>query len=163
RLRHRSVGAGVCANPGTLPCGSGPISAAVRQGRRSIGKLSAGAATAGESNADAGDGGGWAGFPSGPTQPPPRAAAPAKPLPSAAVQALQNGANVGFDDIEQINKTSELEPLRVRPDFQQLVGDLKAKSKRLVWVEDFNEAKDKAAKEGKDLFIYFGGADWATF
>jgi serine/threonine-protein kinase len=80
---------------------------------------------------------------------------------AGAVQSLAKAVAAGFKDFERLEKDPGFAPLRAQPDFQALVADLRKKSKILSWTEDFEAAKAQAAREKKDLFLWFTGTDWA--
>jgi tetratricopeptide (TPR) repeat protein len=77
-----------------------------------------------------------------------------------ALEALRKAVAAGYRDLDRVQKDSELDGLRALPDFETLLGRLKARAKRLVWNPDFEAAKSQAAREKKDLFVYFTGSDW---
>ena len=54
----------------------------------------------------------------------------------------------------------ELETLRTQTGFKELLSELEKKVKVLAWEPDFEAAKARAARENKDLFVYFTGSDW---
>src|SRR5262249_38401649 len=80
-----------------------------------------------------------------------------------AVEALQQAVAAGYDDLGHLTEDAAIEPPRARANFKRLVGQLRAKTRTLVWVEDLEAAKLQAAKERKDLLLYFGGSDWSSF
>jgi serine/threonine-protein kinase len=80
-----------------------------------------------------------------------------------AVAALRQAIRAGYQDLERLRKDPDLNLLRIRPDFKAAVKDLEDKVKLQVWMDDLEAAKDLAAKEGKDLFIYFSGSDWCPW
>jgi serine/threonine protein kinase/tetratricopeptide (TPR) repeat protein len=80
-----------------------------------------------------------------------------------ALLALRQAAAAGSSDIDQVRKNADFNSLRERPDFKTLMDELERKRKVLVWNHDFEAAKAQAAKEKKDLFLYFGGSDWCPY
>jgi len=80
-----------------------------------------------------------------------------------AVGALRQAAAAGFNNLDQIQKNDDYAPLRHRPEFKTLLDELEKKRKVLVWNQDLEAAKAQAAKERKDLFLYFGGSDWCPY
>jgi serine/threonine protein kinase len=46
-----------------------------------------------------------------------------------AMALLQQARAAGFEDVERVRKDEDLDPLRSRPDFQQLLAELEAKAK----------------------------------
>jgi serine/threonine-protein kinase len=79
-----------------------------------------------------------------------------------ALEALQKAVRAGFNDIQRLEKSTEFAPLRARAEFKALEEEVRKKSKVLSWVHDFEAAKALAAKEKRDLFIWFGASDWAA-
>jgi WD40 repeat protein/serine/threonine protein kinase/tetratricopeptide (TPR) repeat protein len=77
-----------------------------------------------------------------------------------ALEALGRAVAAGYRDLDRVEKDSELDDLRSLPAFQTLLGEFRAKVKTLVWEPDFEAAKARAAREKKDLFVYFTGSDW---
>jgi serine/threonine protein kinase len=79
------------------------------------------------------------------------------------LEALQHSLAKGFNEFDQFEKQKEFDLWRTRPDFQAFAKELREKSKKLIWTEDFEEAKSQAAREKKTLFVYFGGSDFCPF
>jgi serine/threonine-protein kinase len=77
-----------------------------------------------------------------------------------ALEALGRAVAAGFRDLDRVEKDGELEDLRSLPTFKTLLKELQAKVKTLVWNPDIEAAKLQAAREKKDLFVYFTGSDW---
>jgi serine/threonine protein kinase/tetratricopeptide (TPR) repeat protein len=77
-----------------------------------------------------------------------------------ALDMLGEAVAVGFRDVDRVNKDVELEELRSQPAFKTVLKDLQAKARTLDWNIDFEAARALAAKEKKDLFVYFTGSDW---
>jgi serine/threonine-protein kinase len=77
-----------------------------------------------------------------------------------ALVAFRKAVATGFRDLDRVQKDSAWDGLRELPDFERILGQLKAKVKILVWNPDFEAAKTQAAREKKDLFVYFTGSDW---
>jgi serine/threonine-protein kinase len=84
-------------------------------------------------------------------------------LADLAVDALRRAVTAGFKDLEQLDTDRELDPLRAREDFKKLVQELEKQASILVWTQDLEAAKAQAAREKKDLFLFFGGSDWCPF
>ena len=80
-----------------------------------------------------------------------------------SLASLRQAAAAGFNDLDLIQKNDDYAPLRRRPEFKALLDDLEKKRKVLVWNQDLEAAKAQAAKEHKDLFLYFGGSDWCPY
>jgi serine/threonine-protein kinase len=80
-----------------------------------------------------------------------------------AMDALRRAVAAGFRDVDRLARDPEWDALRKREDFRALAGDLKKKVKVLVWHTDFEAAKALAAREKKDLFVYFTGSDWCSW
>jgi tetratricopeptide (TPR) repeat protein len=79
-----------------------------------------------------------------------------------AVAALRQAVARGYKDLKRLTADEDLAPLRPRRDFKDLLADLEKKRKVLRWLDDVDEARARARKEGKDLLLWFGGSDWAT-
>jgi serine/threonine-protein kinase len=77
-----------------------------------------------------------------------------------ALEMLQKAVAAGFRDLERVEKDTELDGLRALPAFKQVLSDLRARVKVLVWNPDLEAAKAQAVREKKDLFVYFTGSDW---
>ena len=77
-----------------------------------------------------------------------------------ALEAIGQAVAAGYRNLDRVEKDSELDGLRVLPAFKTILGELRAKVKTLVWETDFEAAKARAAREKKDLFVYFTGSDW---
>jgi eukaryotic-like serine/threonine-protein kinase len=77
-----------------------------------------------------------------------------------ALDALRKAVAGGFRDLARPRNDPELETLRTQADFKKLLSELEQKVKVLAWEPDFEAAKARAAREKKDLFIYFTGSDW---
>src|SRR5262249_4610373 len=78
-----------------------------------------------------------------------------------ALSALEQAFAVGFKDAAVVQATLEFARLRPREEFQALLERMKELSRTLAWTTDFAAAKARAAREKKDLFLYFNGRDWA--
>ena len=72
----------------------------------------------------------------------------------------QGGRCSGFNDIDRIKKNPDLDPSMGGRNSRRCRAELEKKRKVLVWNQDLEAAKAQAAKEKKDLFLYFGGSDW---
>jgi serine/threonine-protein kinase len=79
-----------------------------------------------------------------------------------AIEALAKAVAAGFQDLDRLQKDEELAPLRNRKDFQALRAEVQKRAKILEWMDDLEAAKARAVREKKDLFIWFGGSDWAA-
>jgi serine/threonine-protein kinase len=77
-----------------------------------------------------------------------------------ALEALGQAMAAGYRDLDRVEKDNELDGLRALPAFKTVLGELRAKVKTLAWEPDFEAAKARAAREKKDLFVYFTGSDW---
>ncbi|MBI1913775.1 MAG: protein kinase [Planctomycetes bacterium] len=77
-----------------------------------------------------------------------------------ALDALRKAVASGFRDLARLRNDPELEALRPQASFKELLVELEKKVKVLAWEPDFEAAKARAAREKKDLFIYFTGSDW---
>ncbi|HUG93968.1 MAG TPA: tetratricopeptide repeat protein [Planctomycetaceae bacterium] len=53
--------------------------------------------------------------------------------------------------------------LRSNPEFSALVRRLQGARPKIDWTDDFEQARVRAADEGKDLFVYFSGEDWCPW
>jgi serine/threonine-protein kinase len=82
---------------------------------------------------------------------------------ASAIDTLRRAVAAGWSDIDQIRKNPDFDPWRNRREFKTLMEELEKKSKVLVWNQDIEAAKAQAAKEKKDLFLYFGGSDWCPY
>jgi serine/threonine protein kinase/WD40 repeat protein/thioredoxin-related protein len=80
-----------------------------------------------------------------------------------AVEALAQAVAAGFRDVERLRQDSDLDLLRTRADFKGVVKQLQDKVKLLTWLDDLDTAKAQAAREGKDLLLYFSGSDWCPW
>src|SRR5206468_2862024 len=78
-----------------------------------------------------------------------------------ALDALRKAVASGFRDLARPRNDPELETLRTHADFKKLLSELEKKVKVLAWEPDFEAAKARAAREKKDLFVYFTGSDWS--
>jgi tetratricopeptide (TPR) repeat protein len=78
----------------------------------------------------------------------------------AALEALRRAVAAGYKDADRLQDDPELGSLRPREDFQALLVEVRKKSKVLRWTDDLDAAKAQAARENKDLFIWFDGSDW---
>ena len=79
------------------------------------------------------------------------------------LEALRNAVAAGFRELERVEKDTELDALRPLPAFKVLLSELQKQVKVLVWSTDFEAAKSQAAREKKDLFVYFTGSDWCAW
>jgi serine/threonine-protein kinase len=77
----------------------------------------------------------------------------------AAMAALRRAHDAGLADGESLPLLAEFAGLRGRGDFQAILQSIKAKTHVLDWLTDFDEARAKAERENKDLFLYFGSSD----
>jgi tetratricopeptide (TPR) repeat protein len=84
-------------------------------------------------------------------------------LADQALDALRRAVTVGYKDTVQIDTDREFDSLRARADYKKLVKELEKKAGMLVWTQDLEAAKAQAAREKKDLFLFFGGSDWCPF
>jgi serine/threonine-protein kinase len=80
-----------------------------------------------------------------------------------ALSALRSAVAAGFRDVDQVRRDPALQALRSRPEFKTVMGDLEEKSRPLVWYQDLQAAKAQAAREHRDLLLYFGGSDYCPF
>jgi serine/threonine protein kinase/Flp pilus assembly protein TadD/thioredoxin-related protein len=80
-----------------------------------------------------------------------------------AVATLRLAFAAGFRGLEPARNDAELNTLRARPDFKGLLKGLEQKVKGLDWHEDFDAARLQAARQKKDLFVYFTGSDWCSW
>jgi serine/threonine protein kinase/Tfp pilus assembly protein PilF len=78
----------------------------------------------------------------------------------SAIAALKQALAAGSKDADFLLTAPELSGLRDRPEFKAVVKTMKDRVRGLPWLTDFGEAKARAAREKKDLFVYFGGRDW---
>jgi tetratricopeptide (TPR) repeat protein len=78
-----------------------------------------------------------------------------------ALAALRAAVRAGFQDAALLQAAPEFAALQSDADFQAVARDVKAGAPTLAWVTDVEKAKAQAAREGKDLFLYFNGSDWA--
>jgi serine/threonine protein kinase/tetratricopeptide (TPR) repeat protein len=77
-----------------------------------------------------------------------------------AMASLGQAFLTGTRDADVVLSIPELASLQGRDDFQALVK--KMKDGALPWLTDIEAARALAAKENKDLFLYFSGHDWDT-
>jgi WD40 repeat protein/thioredoxin-related protein len=80
-----------------------------------------------------------------------------------ALEALRQAVAGGYRGIERLEKDAEFESLRSQKEFQSLVADLRKKIRVLDWHSDIEAAKAQAAREKKDVFVYFTGSDWCPW
>jgi tetratricopeptide (TPR) repeat protein len=80
-----------------------------------------------------------------------------------ALEALRKAVAGGYRGIDRLEKDAEFENLRSQKEFQSLVADLRKKIKVLDWHSDIEAAKAQAAREKKDVFVYFTGSDWCPW
>ncbi len=92
-----------------------------------------------------------------------RAAAQRQADANLAMEALRQAIDAGYRDLEHFKNDPELESLRSRDDFKALLSQLEERVKILTWMEDLEAAKAQAAKDKKDLFVYFTGSDWCPW
>ncbi len=80
-----------------------------------------------------------------------------------ALANLARAVAAGFNELDRIRDNPDLMSLGGRPRFKALIEELESRRKVLVWNQDLEAAKAQAAKEKKDLFLYFGGSDWCPY
>jgi serine/threonine-protein kinase len=80
-----------------------------------------------------------------------------------ALEALRRAVAAGYRDVERLEKDPEWDGLRSDPAFKKLAGDLRRLAAVLEWETDFDAARARAAREKKDLFVYFTGSDWCPW
>src|SRR5262249_33866762 len=56
--------------------------------------------------------------------------------------------------------SGELNPLRGRADFVELVAEVQRKRINSLWTANLGAAELRAGRENKDLLLYFCGSDW---
>jgi serine/threonine protein kinase len=78
-----------------------------------------------------------------------------------AFLVMQCAFAAGLKNPSEVLTTPEFTILRVAPEFQAEVQKVKDSAPVLAWMTDVEQAKAKAARENKDLFLYFNGTDWA--
>ena len=84
-------------------------------------------------------------------------------LTTAALAAFQQAIAAGFLDLERARSDPALDPLRSHPEFKDIMERLTRVRQGIVWALDIEDAKAQAAREKKDLFIYFSGSDWCPW
>jgi serine/threonine protein kinase len=77
-----------------------------------------------------------------------------------ALEALQQALGAGFKDADLVAATPELLSMGPSEDFQALLQSMKERNRALPWLTDYDQARAQAAREDKDLFLYFGASDW---
>jgi serine/threonine protein kinase/tetratricopeptide (TPR) repeat protein len=77
-----------------------------------------------------------------------------------AISSLGWAFLTGTKDADALLSIPELAGLLAREDFKALAK--KMNDRALPWLTDLEAAKALAAKENKDLFLYFSGRDWDT-
>jgi serine/threonine protein kinase/tetratricopeptide (TPR) repeat protein len=78
----------------------------------------------------------------------------------AALLALQQAFVAGSRVTELVQAAPEFAALRTHKDFQAVLQGMKARHRALPWQLDLTQARKQAAREKKDLFLYFGAGDW---
>ena len=84
-------------------------------------------------------------------------------LTTVALATFQRAIAAGFIDLERTRSDSALDPLRSHPEFKDIMERLARVRQGIVWALDIEDAKAQAAREKKDLFIYFSGSDWCPW
>ena len=84
-------------------------------------------------------------------------------LTTVALATFQRAIAAGFIDLERARSDSALDPLRSHPEFKDIMERLARVRQGIVWALDIEDAKAQAAREKKDLFIYFSGSDWCPW
>jgi tetratricopeptide (TPR) repeat protein len=82
---------------------------------------------------------------------------------SAAVAAFSRAIDAGFENLGSARTDPALDALRARDDFKVQMARLQAIAQGPEWLTDWEEAKRRAAAQGKNLFIYFSGSDWCPW
>jgi serine/threonine protein kinase/WD40 repeat protein len=76
-----------------------------------------------------------------------------------SADALREAVSAGFRDRDRLAAEEELAPLRWRPDYREAAERIDEKRKNPLWEKDFEAAKARAAREKKDLLVYFCSTD----
>jgi serine/threonine protein kinase/tetratricopeptide (TPR) repeat protein len=80
--------------------------------------------------------------------------------PEAALASLRRAADAGFTDAGALDHTPEFAALKNRWEYAMVLALVKARTHVISWMTDYDEARARAMRERKDLFLYFGGSDW---
>ncbi len=77
-----------------------------------------------------------------------------------ALDALRQAVAAGCTDTATLQAAAELDPLRTREGFHNLVMAVAERNPTLTWLRDYQQARKQAARQKKDLFLYFAASDW---
>jgi serine/threonine protein kinase/Tfp pilus assembly protein PilF len=77
-----------------------------------------------------------------------------------ASAALGRAAGAGFADLARLNADRVFDPMRGGAEFRALTEEIAGKLVNPLWEADYEVARTRAARELKDLLLYFCGSDW---
>jgi serine/threonine protein kinase/tetratricopeptide (TPR) repeat protein len=77
-----------------------------------------------------------------------------------ALGALHQSLGAGLKSAKPVQSAPEFDALKPRADFQAFLKEVEGRNRALPWVTDYDQARAQAAREKKDLFLYFGASDW---
>jgi serine/threonine protein kinase/tetratricopeptide (TPR) repeat protein len=89
-------------------------------------------------------------------------AAGQKTQADAAFETLRKAVAAGYRDLARLEKDADLDALRPRAEFRSLLEGMRQRVKVLRWADDLEAAKAQAAREKKDLFLWFDRSGSAT-